>query len=124
MSKLKNKIKINEDYLIKKLSNKKKFQLNEIEYDKLKILLYNLGFGEGPKTSDIMFTSLLDEKLDFKNPIHRGIMIGFLMQSKYNTLDPIIPFTENKIPKKISNKITNISTRLGRYIIKTLPKIK
>ncbi len=115
--------KITEDYLIKKLSDKK-YKLKENEYDKLKNILWNLGFGEGPKMSDLMFFTLLDKKLDLTNPIHRGIMIGFLMQSKYNSLDPIIPFHKKKISKKISDEITNIGTNRARYIIKTLPKIK
>ena len=118
-----NSNKISEDYLIHKLSDKN-YKLTDNEYDKLKNLLYNLGFGEGPKTSDIMFSILLDGKLDLKNPIHRGIMIGFLMQSKYNSLDPIIPFTKHKIPKKTSDQIDKINTNLARYIIKTLPTIK
>ena len=62
--------------------------LTNDEYDHLEFLMYNLGFGEGPKTSDIMFTVLLERKLDLHNPVHRGIMIGFLMQSKYNSLEP------------------------------------
>ena len=115
--------KITEEYLIKKLSSKK-YKLKDAEYNKLKNILWNLGFGEGPKTSDLMFHALLDKKLDLTNPIHRGIMIGFLMQSKYNPLEPIIPFRTKQTPIKIQDQISNIGTNLARYIIKTLPKIK
>ena len=104
---------ITEDQLIKKLSYQKNKLTND-EMNKLKNVLYNLGIEVPEDEHETFYTKILD--LDI--PSHRGLMIGFLMQSKYNVLDPFLPLNRNKL-----KDVDKINSRLTKYLINVLPKI-
>ena len=112
--------KITEEKLINKLLKKKK--LITMESSKLKNFFYNLGFSDAFPLGK--FEEHLDKILNLNDPMHRGIIIGLLMTSKYNTLEPFTPFQEKNVPPEQSDEVEKISSDLGRYLIQILKKTK
>jgi hypothetical protein len=86
-----------EEYYINKLS-KSNEQINKDDIDKINNYLYNIGFTE--KLQDY-----IEYEVEFNNPIHRGILIGLLTQSKHNILEPFCPLDYYPKEEKNVNKI-------------------
>jgi hypothetical protein len=86
-----------EEYYIDKLS-KFNEQINKDDIDEINNYLYNMGFSE--KLQDY-----IEYKVQFNNPIHRGILIGLLTQSKHDILEPFCPLDEHPKEEKNVNKI-------------------
>jgi hypothetical protein len=85
-----------EEYYIDKLS-KANEEINKDDIDEINNYLYNMGFSE--KLQDY-----IEYEVEFNNPIHRGILIGLLTQSKHDILKPFCPLDEHPKEEKIVNE--------------------
>jgi hypothetical protein len=71
--------------IITQLLNRKK--LKKLELDKIQNILFNFGF-----SMDIQMYFM--DKFQYKNPVHRGILLGLLLNEKHNKLSPFFPLQQ------------------------------
>jgi hypothetical protein len=103
-----------EDYYIKLLSdtNRTDWTIRNDEMTNLENFLYNLGFSE-------VIQDYLSDGFQFNNPVHRGILIGILTQSKYNVLEPFLPLQEHPNEMKQVDAQTAKWEQLLLYTLKS-----
>lgn len=87
--------------------------LNSEENDTLINILYNIGFEDS--VIDNFF-----KYYQFKNPIHRGMLITILLSYKYDQMEPFFPLSQ--YGEKQMNQVENIQKKFGNSIIKYLYK--
>ena len=110
------KVNIFKNISIKTLINKlvKNEILSKEEIDKILNILYNLGF-------EIEFQFLFQDHFDYKNPLHRGILLSLLINYKDNILEPFVPL--QKYPEQ-DKKVYEITEKWGKDLIDVIEKTK
>ena len=104
------------DSIINKLINNKSLTNND--KDKIENILYNLGFDSGFE-SEPDIQKYFREKFQYSNPIHKGILLGLLLNEKNNLLEPFIPL--QKFPKE-DKKVLEITKKWQNDLINLLKK--
>ena len=108
-------------YIINKLMTKKKLSDEEIKV--ITNVFYNMGFSD----------KLLEYKIQYNNPIHKGILLDLLLKEKYDVLSPFYPLQKYPEQKKEVDKITielenalidilDKTKTTSKTILKTIPK--
>jgi hypothetical protein len=81
------------EIIIHKLVNN---DIKEQDIEEVQDILYNLGFSE----------ELIAYNFQYNNPIHKGILLGLLLNFKYNTLSPFFPLQDYPTQFEMVNEIT------------------
>lgn len=74
--------------LIKKVSQHQ--PLSEADNNQILDIFYNFGYPED-------FMDSWEEYFQYKNPVHRGILLSLLLQQKHDTISIFYPFTQQKL---------------------------
>jgi hypothetical protein len=88
--------------------------LHEEEKEAVLNILYNFGFG-------IELQFYFQEKFQYDNPLHRGILLGLIIVDRNNLLSPFFPL--QKYPEQ-DEKINELTKNLENEIIDALEKTK
>ena len=103
----------NELTLLKKLIDEESF--DEEERFAILNVLFNRGFSF---ESQIEF----DDNFQYNNPIHRGILMGILVDSKYDRIQPFYPLQEQ--PKSTQAEIEETTEKWFKSLISTIVATK
>jgi len=104
------------DSIINKLINNKSLTNND--KDKIENILYNFGFEAGFE-SEPDIQKYFREKFQYSNPIHKGILLGLLLNEKNNLLEPFIPL--QRFPEE-DKKVLEITKKWQNDLINLLKK--
>ena len=88
-----------------------KKKLSDEEIKVITNVFYNMGFSD----------KLLEYKIQYNNPIHKGILLDLLLKEKYDVLSPFYPLQKYPEQKKEVDKIT---IELENALIDILDKTK
>lgn len=105
----------NEEYYIDRLSTfDNTVELSRAEMEGISNYLFNLGFSE-------RFQEYFEHQVEIDNPIHRGILIGLLTQSRHNVMEPFWPLQRHLEEAKVVSEKT---IEWERALIKTFGSTK
>lgn len=96
-------------YIINKLITKK--GLSKEEKEKITNVLFNMGYSD----------NFLEYDFQYNNPIHKGILLGLLVKSKYDVLSPFYPL-HNYQGKQ--DEVDEITIKLENALLDILDKTK
>ena len=96
-------------YIINKLTTKKGLSVDE--KDAITKILYNMEYSD----------KLLEYDFQYNNPIHKGILLGLLVKSKYDVLSPFYPLQNYKGKQ---DEVDNITIELENALLDILDKTK
>lgn len=104
------------DSIINKLINNK--SLTNGDKDRIENILYNFGF-EISMNNEPDIQKYFREKFQYSNPVHKGILLGLLLNEKNNLLEPFIPL--QKFPEQ-DKKVIEITKNWENDLINLLKK--
>jgi hypothetical protein len=109
-------VEINKNISIQIIIDKliKNQTINVEDKNKIMNIFYNFGFD-----TEVQFS--FEDNFQYNNPIHKGILLGLLLNEKNYVLSPFIPL--EKYPEQ-SKKVDEIIESWGNDIMKTINETK
>jgi len=103
---------LNDEDIVDKLV--KNIELTTTEKDKVLNVIFNYGF-------NVEFNIFFSENFQYENPIHRGILITFLLMNINDRLSPFLPLFN--YPKQ-DDEISKITEKLEKHLTDAISKTR